>query len=81
MAAAAPRMHRAFHWLGIILTLPILAAVIWGLEEWLRGEFPATVTIADVLLVIAMAAAAAGFVYLTCRAIGWVATALMNRAP
>jgi hypothetical protein len=61
-------------------TLPILAAVIWGLEEWLRGQFPPTVTIDDVSLVVMMAAAAAALVYLICRAIGWMAAALVNRA-
>jgi hypothetical protein len=70
-------MHRAFHRLGIILTLPILAAVIWGFGEWLSGQFPSTVTIDDVALVAAMAAAAAVLVYLTCRALGWAAAAVV----
>ena len=64
------RIHRVFHRLGIILTLPILAVVIWGFVEWLRGQFPPTVTIDDIALVSAMAAAAAVLVYLTCRAVG-----------
>ena len=80
MSVAASSLHRAAHWLGVILTLPILAAVIWGLEEWLRGQFPPTVTIEDVSLVMMMAAAAAALVYLICRAIGWMAAALVNRA-
>jgi hypothetical protein len=66
------RIHRAFHLIGVILTLPILAVVIWSFVEWLRGGFPPTVTIDDIALVSAMAAAAAVLVYLTCRALGWV---------
>jgi hypothetical protein len=80
MVAAASNVHRAAHWLGVILTLPILAAVIWGLEEWLRGEFPPMVTIDDVSLVLMMAAAAAALVYLICRAIGWIAAAVVTRS-
>lgn len=67
------RIHRASHRIGIILTLPILAVVIWGFVEWLRGQFPPTVTIDDIALVSAMAAVAAVLVYLTCRALGWAA--------
>jgi hypothetical protein len=73
------RIHRAFHRLGIILTLPILAVVVWGFVEWLRGRFPPTVTIDDIALVSVMAAAAAVLVYLTCRAIGWVAAVVQAR--
>ena len=72
------RIHRAFHRLGIILTLPILAVVIWGFVEWLRGQFPPTVTIDDIALVSAMAAAAAVLVYLTCRAVGWFLAELLQ---
>jgi hypothetical protein len=77
MLPAPSRVHRAFHRVGLILTRPILAVVIWGLVEWLRGQFPPTVTIDDIALVSAMAAAAAMLVYLTCRAIGWVAAAVV----
>jgi len=77
MLAASVRMHRAFHRLGIILTLPILAVVIWGYVEWLRGQFPPTVTIDDIVLVSAMAAAAGVAVYLSCRAVGWIAAAVV----
>jgi hypothetical protein len=66
------RIHRVFHLIGVILTLPIIAVVIWGFVEWLRGGFPPTVTIDDIALVSAMAAAAAVLVYLTCRGLGWV---------
>jgi hypothetical protein len=72
-------MHRVFHRIGIGLTLPILAVVIWGFVEWLRGRFPPTVTIDDIALVSAMAAAAAVLVYLTCRALGWVAAVVLAR--
>ena len=72
------RIHRVFHRLGIILTLPILAVVIWGFVEWLRGQFPPTVTIDDIALVSAMAAAAAVLVYLTCRAVGWFLAELLQ---
>ncbi|HZO47983.1 MAG TPA: hypothetical protein VFB68_18950 [Xanthobacteraceae bacterium] len=68
-----------FHLIGVILTLPILAVVIWGFVEWLRGQFPATVTIDDIALVSAMAAAASVLVYLTCRALGWAAVVVMAR--
>jgi hypothetical protein len=67
------RIHRVSHRVGVILTLPILVVVIWGFVEWLRGRFPPTVTIDDIALVSAMAAAAAVLVYLTCRALGWAA--------
>ena len=73
------RIHRVAHLIGVVLTLPILAVVIWGIVEWLRGQFPPTVTIGDVVLVGAMAAAAALLVYLTCRALGWVAAVVMAR--
>ena len=73
MLPAPSSMHRAFHRAGIALTLPIFAVVIWGLVEWMRGQFPPTVTMGDIALVTAMAAAAAGLVYLTCRAVGWIA--------
>ena len=72
-------MHRVFHRIGIVLTLPILAVVIWGFVEWLRGRFPPTVTIDDVALVSAMAAAAAVLVYLACRALGWAAAVVLAR--
>ena len=73
------RIHRASHRIGVILTLPILAVVIWGFVEWLRGQFPSTVTIDDIALVSAMAAAAAVLVYLTCRALGWAAAVVLAR--
>ena len=65
------RIRRVSHLIGVILTLPILAVVTWGFVEWLHGQFPPTVTIEDVALVSAMAAAAAMLVYQTCRAAGW----------
>jgi len=77
MVPAPARMHRAFHRVGIILTLPILAVVIWGFVEWLRGRFPSTVTIDDIALVTAMAAAVAVLVYLTRRAVGWIAAGIV----
>ena len=74
------RIHRVAHLIGVILTLPILAVVIWGVVEWLRGGFPPTVTIDDIALVCAMGAVAAVLVYLTCRALGWaVAVVVMAR--
>ena len=74
------RIRRVSHLIGVSLTLPILAVVIWGVVEWLRGGFPPTVTIDDVALVSAMAAAAAVLVYLTSRALGWaVAVVVMAR--
>ncbi len=42
-----------------------------------RGRFPPTVTIDDIALVSAMAAAAAVLIYLTCRALGWAAAAIV----
>ena len=75
--ALPARVHRASHRVGIILTLPILAVAIWGFVEWLRGRFPPTVTIDDIALVSAMAAAAAVLVYLTCRALGWAAAVVV----
>ena len=69
-------MHRAFHRAGIALTLPIFAVVIWAFVEWMRGQFPPTVTMGDIALVTAMAAAAAVLVYLTCWAAGWIAAAI-----
>ena len=71
------RSQRIAHWAGIVLASPILIGTGIAFVWWLEGEFPPTVTIDDVSIILAMAAGAMVLVYLICRAIGWAAAALL----
>lgn len=74
----AARPHRVFHWIGLMLTLPILGAAVFGLYLWLAGALPSTVTTDVVLGVMVIAMVTAGGVYLLCRGIGWTIAKVME---
>ena len=70
------RTQQIAHWAGILLAAPIPLVTGFAFVMWLRGEFPPTVRIDDVSIVIAMAAGATALVYVICRAIGWAVVAM-----
>ena len=70
------RAQRIAHWAGLVLAAPIPIVTGIAFVMWLKGEFPPTVRIDDMSIILALATGATVLVYLICRAIGWAAAAI-----
>jgi hypothetical protein len=69
MNQAPPRVTRIAHWIGLALSLPLIALGLFAFTEYLRGSFPPTVTGADAALVLGFILFSAAIMYLTPRII------------
>jgi hypothetical protein len=69
--------QRMAHRVGLLLAAPIPILTGIAFVWWLRGEFPPTVRIDDVSIILGIAAGATILVYLLCRAVGWAAAAML----
>jgi nitrate reductase gamma subunit len=77
-AARPHRLHRIFHWIGIVLALPFVGVAVLWIYRWLDGQLPATATLDDITLVVLMVLGLAAGVYFLCRGIAWAIVKLMD---
>jgi len=76
--ARTHRLHRIFHWIGVVLALPIVGVAILWVYRWLAGQLPPTATADDMTLVVLMVLGLAAGVYFLCRGIAWAIVKLMD---
>jgi hypothetical protein len=79
MAEPPPRASRIAHWIGLALSLPLIALGLYALTEFARGNFPATVTRADVALLFGFILACAAILYFTPRIAAWAISFVVSR--
>ena len=68
----SPRISRIAHWAGVALATPMFLAGLWLTYEYLRGGFPATVTIRDAAIVIGFMLISTAAIYLAMRWAGFL---------
>jgi hypothetical protein len=74
-----PRAGRIAHWIGLALSLPLIALGLYALTEYARGNFPATVTRADVTLLFGFILACAAILYFVPRIVAWAVSFVVGR--
>jgi hypothetical protein len=72
MPETSPRIRKISHWAGVALASPMLAIGLYLVYEYLRGGFPATVTIRDAVIVIGFVLLSTAAIYLAMRWAGYL---------
>ncbi len=65
------RSTRIAHWIGLALSLPVVALGLFAFTEFLRGKFPPTLTAKDATLILGFILISAAVLYVTPRLIVW----------